>query len=76
MPLFRRAPGGAAAAPEVDETVDARPAGPVWGQANPCPDCGALGRVDHIDMTRRVMFLTCRDCGVEFALAEADSVAP
>jgi hypothetical protein len=45
---------------------------PSWGQPGPCPGCGALGVLLHVDPVHVVMHLRCRSCGVEWHLGEAD----
>jgi hypothetical protein len=45
---------------------------PSWGQPAPCPDCGFLGSLLHVDPVHVVMHLKCRRCGVEWQLGEAD----
>jgi hypothetical protein len=45
---------------------------PSWGQPAPCPDCGALGVLLHVDPVHVVMHLECRRCGAEWQLGEAD----
>ena len=43
-----------------------------WGKPAPCPSCGALGDLLHVDPVHVVMRLMCRSCGVEWCLGEAD----
>jgi hypothetical protein len=45
---------------------------PQWGQPAPCPSCGALGVLLHVDPVHVLMHLKCRPCGVEWHLGEAD----
>ena len=45
---------------------------PSWGQPAPCPDCGVLGVLLHVDPVRVVMHLKCRRCGGEWHLGEGD----
>ena len=45
---------------------------PSWGQPAPCPSCGALGGLRHVDPVDVVMHLKCRRCGAEWRLGEAD----
>ena len=45
---------------------------PSWGQPAPCPDCGVLGVLLHVDPVHVVMNLKCRRCGAEWHLGEAD----
>ena len=47
----------------------------VWARSNPCPLCRGVGYLDHIDMTKRLMFQHCRECGHTWETAEA-SCAP
>ena len=53
----------------VTETRKRRPS---WGQPAPCPDCGVLGALLHVDPVDVVMHLRCRTCGAEWHLGEAD----
>jgi hypothetical protein len=48
----------------------------LWGQPAPCPDCGGLGVLLHVDPVRVVMHLKCRECGTEWCLGEADVENP
>ena len=43
-----------------------------WGQPAPCPWCGALGVLLHVDPVHVVMRLKCRGCGAQWRLGEAD----
>jgi transcription elongation factor Elf1 len=45
---------------------------PSWGHPAPCPDCGALGVLVHVDPVRVLMNLKCRHCRIEWHLGEAD----
>ena len=45
---------------------------PQWGQPAPCPRCGALGVLLHVDPVHVVMHLQCRPCGAKWLLGEAD----
>ena len=38
----------------------------VWGQANPCPECGGQGFLDHIDLVDRVTYEHCTACGAKY----------
>ena len=43
----------------------------VWARSNPCPLCRGIGYLDHIDMTKRVMFQHCLACGHTWETTEA-----
>ncbi|TML93651.1 MAG: hypothetical protein E6G06_01590 [Actinobacteria bacterium] len=45
---------------------------PSWGQPAPCPNCGVLGVLLHVDPVNVVMHLRCRACGTEWQLGEGD----
>ena len=45
---------------------------PQWGQPAPCPGCGSLGVLLHVDPVHAVMHLECRHCGAKWHLGEAD----
>ena len=38
----------------------------IWGQSNPCPECGGQGYLDRIDLIDRVMYEHCTDCGHKY----------
>jgi hypothetical protein len=38
----------------------------MWGQVNPCPECGGQGYLDHIDMVDRIMYEHCTECGHKY----------
>jgi hypothetical protein len=44
----------------------------LWGQPAPCPACGFLGVLLHVDPVQVVMRLACRRCGTAWQLGEAD----
>jgi len=44
----------------------------IWGQANPCPRCGGLGFLDHIDLVDRIAYEHCTECGAKYEEQEQD----
>ena len=44
----------------------------IWGQANPCPQCGGQGFLDRIDLIDRIAFEHCIDCGAKFEERDTD----
>ena len=51
------------------------PSHPRFGWPSPCPNCGAIGHLDYIDLVARDMRQTCPECGVEWVRTE-DSCDP
>ena len=56
----------------LERTRDLRSGKIQWGLPAPCPDCGAAGYLDHIDLVNRVMTQHCPKCGERWMIAEAD----
>jgi hypothetical protein len=43
-----------------------------FGQANPCPECGSPGFLDHIDIIDRIQYEHCPDCDHKWSQTEAE----
>lgn len=64
MGLFNRPKGPGDAQRPASSSDAQRPASNrVWGHPRPCPECGAPGYLDHIDMIDLVMYERCPLCG-------------
>jgi uncharacterized protein (DUF983 family) len=44
----------------------------IWGQANPCPECGGRGFLDRIDLVDRRTYEHCTECGARYSESEND----
>ena len=44
----------------------------IWGQANPCPQCGGRGFLDRVDLIDRITFTHCVECGLQYEERETD----
>ena len=44
----------------------------IWGQANPCPECGSAGFLDRIDLVDRVTYEHCTECGNKYVEKETE----
>jgi uncharacterized protein (DUF983 family) len=69
--------GRKASPPEVIDLSEAPPKSPAleFGLPTPCPECGAHGYLDGIDMKRRIMVQHCRSCFAKWETSEADLAA-
>lgn len=55
-----------------EEPADAPVVKQGFGSANPCPQCGSPGFLDHIDIIDRVQFEHCPDCGYKWEQTETE----
>jgi hypothetical protein len=62
---------------EPEPVIDLRDPRPQqrFGYPTPCPDCGANGYLDSIDVAGRVMFQHCPDCLARWETAEQDLIS-
>jgi transcription elongation factor Elf1 len=44
----------------------------IWGQANPCPECGGKSFLDRVDLIDRIAFEHCTECGAKFEERETE----
>jgi len=81
--LHKDDPGGAVAGsqPTVAVAVDlaraeeeAQPRREVWGRPGRCPQCGAVGYLDRVDIVDRIQYERCPDCFHKWSVAERDTV--
>jgi len=59
---------------DLREAAVARRHHPVWGQPNPCPDCGGPAYLEHIDVRHHVQEQRCKQCGLVFETADPAAV--
>jgi hypothetical protein len=59
-----------------EPVVDLRDAKPTlqFGFPTPCPECGAPGYLDSIDVTRRVMHQHCPTCFAKWQTTEDELI--
>ena len=43
-----------------------------FGRANPCPNCGSPGFLDHLDIIDRIQYEHCPECGHEWSQTEEE----
>ena len=41
-----------------------------FGAANPCPQCGKPGFLEHVDIIDRIQYEHCPDCGHKWSQTE------
>lgn len=45
-----------------------------FGRANPCPNCGSPGFLEHIDIIDRIQYEHCPECGHKWSQTEAELI--
>jgi len=68
MALFGRKPSKQ---PSVVDLRERRP-DPKFGYPTPCPECGANGYLDSIDLAARTMFQHCPTCRAKWETTEEE----
>lgn len=74
MGLFTRKPQESQRREPVVDLRDVEPI-PQFGYPTQCPECGARGYLDSIDLSQRVMYQHCPSCFAKWQTSEDELIS-